>query len=57
METPEKTVMIPGKASRATKVRDLSSDIHYTGSTIQRFNDVKATTVVDLALKGLPEHA
>jgi hypothetical protein len=32
-QTPEKHVHIPGKSSRATKVRDLASDIHGTGES------------------------
>ena len=43
METPEKPVIIPGKQSRATKIRDLSSDILCTGNTLQNYNEIKET--------------
>ena len=39
-ETPEKPVIIPGKHSRATKIKDLSSDVLGTGNTIQKYNDI-----------------
>jgi hypothetical protein len=51
-QTPEKAVHIPGKQSRATKVRDLASDIHGTGdsalSKLERASGV--SKVIDLDL-------
>lgn len=52
----EVAVTIPGKRTMATKQRELSSDVLGTGNTINRFNDVKQSIVVDLDLKDLPQN-
>jgi hypothetical protein len=47
-------VTIPGKHSRATKIRDLSSDILGTGNAIQAYSKAdNQTVVVDLDVNGL----
>jgi len=38
-------------------VKDLSSDILGTGNNLSRYNEIKQTTIVDLDVAGLPEHA
>ncbi len=47
------------KASKATKIRDLSSDILGTGESLQKHfdADLSKTQIVDLDLKGLPQNA
>lgn len=56
-EVDQDPITIQGKTSRATKVKDLSSDILGTGNTLSKYNEIKQTTVVDLDVAGLPEHA
>jgi hypothetical protein len=40
----------------ATKVRDLSSDIHGTGESLQKYVDLdkNQTVIIDFDLNGLP---
>lgn len=48
---------IPGQHSRATKIRDLSSDILGTGNAISAYSMAdKQTVIVDLDVKGLGEN-
>ena len=42
------------KSSRATKIRDLSSDILGTGNTLNKFNQETKGDIIDLDLKALP---
>jgi hypothetical protein len=47
---------VKGKGTQATKVRDLSSDIHGTGCATQHFgNTEKKGEVIDLEITGLQE--
>ncbi len=46
----EPIVAIPGSAPKATKIRDLSSDIHGVGNTLAKYNEIKETYIVDLDL-------
>ena len=49
-------VTVPGKPARATKIRDLSSDVLGTGNTIQHYAKAdNPTYVADLDIKGLTE--
>lgn len=50
------TVQIPGKATQATKVKELSSSI-LGNDFLSGYNKQKKTAVVDLMVNGLPEDA
>lgn len=60
LETPEKPQLnLNCKPAKATKFRDLSSDIFAVGQNLQKHfeADNDKNVIVDLALKGLPQTA
>ena len=60
LETPEKPLMkLNCKQSKATKIRDMSSDILGLGVNLQKHveADNDKNQIVDLVLKGLPPSA
>lgn len=60
VEQPDNSVqvVVPGKQTMATKMKDLSSDVLGTGNTIQHYNAAdRQTLIVDLDVKGLPTSA